>query len=320
MIMSSLFIIGNGFDLDHGIKTSYEDFHQFLKAEYPDASEDDYVLPESTSMPDGGIEFDDDEVASFLLRLISNTELDGDEWSDLENSLGVLDFSEYLDYVTKVFDKDGDIDEWKTMYNTEDVALNLVVPTQRITKFFSNWVDTIEIDGTIPNKPDFEALIDKNCDMFLTFNYTQTLEKLYQVKNVCHIHGEQGEDLLFGHGNDTDYSEEIMGKHVGAEGALQEIQAALRKDTTGAINNHQDFFDTLSPSVEKIYSYGFSFSKVDEVYIKDICYKLETSNTIWYLNDYDNPTKLKQYEEKIINCGFKGRFSTYHIRKLGCIL
>ena len=30
-VMSDLFIIGNGFDRAHGLKTSYYDFHQFLK-------------------------------------------------------------------------------------------------------------------------------------------------------------------------------------------------------------------------------------------------------------------------------------------------
>lgn len=29
-ILNTLYIIGNGFDLAHGMKTSYEDFHQWL--------------------------------------------------------------------------------------------------------------------------------------------------------------------------------------------------------------------------------------------------------------------------------------------------
>lgn len=52
--MNSLFVIGNGFDLAHGIKTSYEDFHQYLNDDnYPDALFDGYITPESRTIPDG---------------------------------------------------------------------------------------------------------------------------------------------------------------------------------------------------------------------------------------------------------------------------
>jgi len=56
--MGSLFVIGNGFDLAHEMKTSYEDFHQYLKETYPDASFDGYNTPEVSMMPDGGEAYD----------------------------------------------------------------------------------------------------------------------------------------------------------------------------------------------------------------------------------------------------------------------
>lgn len=310
--MQSLFIIGNGFDLSHELKTTYEDFHQYLETNYPDASSDELTIPEPTPLPDGGECYDDDEVVSYLLRLISTA--DGEKWSDLENSLGLLDFGEIFDDIPQVLDKDGDSDPWKNVYNTQDVASNIIKPTQRITEFFSDWINTIEINTSIPIKPDFAALINKDRDLFLTFNYTKTLEILYQAKNVCHIHGEQDSDLLFGHGNDTDSYDENMGKYTGAEDALQEIQHALRKDTAGAIENHQDFFDILSSSINKIYSFGFSFSEVDQVYVKEICRKLPTKDIIWYLNDFDLD-QHNHYKGVIRSCGFKGKFSTYHISR-----
>jgi len=310
--MRSLFIIGNGFDLAHGIKTSYEDFHQYLQAEYPDANGDEFTMPESTTMPDGSEYYGDEEVVSYLLYLISNAP-NGDKWSDLEYSLGILDFDEWFDNIPEIRDEDGDPDYWKNSYNTEDVSSNLIIPTQRITEFFSDWINTIRIERRIANKSDFAAIINKNYDLFLTFNYTKTLEILYQAENVCHIHGEQGSDLLFGHGNDVDYSDANMGKYTGSENALQKIQYALRKDTAGAIENHQDFFGNLSSSIDKIYSCGFSFSKVDEIYIKEICNRLLTDNIIWYLNDYNTLKQREQYKDNILSCGFRGQFRTYHI-------
>lgn len=312
--MKSLFLIGNGFDLAHGIKTSYEDFHQYLKAQYPDVNGDEFTMPESTTIPDGSESYDDNEVVSYLLRLISNTERSGEKWSNLENSLGILDFGEFFDRVIELEDEDGDPDFWKNMYNTQDVASNLVIPTQRISEFFSDWVNTIKIDERIPYKGDFAALMNKESDLFLTFNYTKTLEILYHAKNVYHIHGKQGGELLFGHGNDTDYYDENMGRYTGAENALQQIQVSLRKDTAKAIINNQDFFKRLL-SIDKIYSYGFSFSGVDQIYIKEICKRLPTAEITWYLNDYDSQNQREKYKKVIWSCGFKGQFSTYHISK-----
>lgn len=57
--MKNLFIIGNGFDLAHNLKTSYEDFHKYLKNKYPQANEEKFIQPEVITMPDGGEECED---------------------------------------------------------------------------------------------------------------------------------------------------------------------------------------------------------------------------------------------------------------------
>jgi isocitrate lyase len=87
----------------------------------------------------------------------------------------------------------------------------------------------------------------------------------------------------------------------------------LRKNTEAAIKEKQDFFDIVAKSVDKIYSFGFSFSKIDEVYIMEICSKLPTANVTWYLNDYDDIAQRNEYTKVIKSCGFEGKFDTYHI-------
>lgn len=84
-------------------------------------------------------------------------------------------------------------------------------------------------------KPSF-----KN-SLFLNFNYTRTIEQVYGIKasDICHIHGEvssRTEGIYFGNGDDEEF---------------------------------EGFFDRLS-KVNKIYSYGFSFSEVDMPYIEEI--------------------------------------------------
>ena len=61
------------------------------------------------------------------------------------------------------------------------------------------------------------------------------------------------------------------------------------------------FFQKLeNENITEIYSYGFSFSDVDMIYIKKICSDVDTDNVIWYLNDYGlDDTKKSRIEEKI---------------------
>lgn len=309
----NLFIIGNGFDLAHGLKTSYEDFRRYLLEEYPSSDPEEFVMPDVSMMPDGGETIDDETAVSFIMRIISLTE--GDKWKDVEATLGILDFSECFDWITYDLDSDGDIDPWKQVYRNEDAASNLVLPMTKITEYFSDWINTIEISDEIFVKDDFAKLMNADEDLFLTFNYTQTLGCVYGAKNVCHIHGMQGEKILFGHGADNDNSEEYMKDYIGAENALDQIQASLRKNTARAIEKHRDFFDSIDSKVDKVYSFGFSFSEVDAIYIEQICKRLTNPNVVWFLNSYDDKAKRYEYMKSISKCGYKGKFSTYSVKK-----
>ncbi len=307
--MKNLFIIGNGFDLSHGMKTSYEDFHEYLKSEYPEATESKPILPQCNINPDGSVDCSDIESISLLLYVINEIESKYGEWKNFEESLGYLDFGAIFDYLPY---RD---DSWKEMYDNTDLADSISIAIKKISIFFNNWIDTININKSIQIKKDFVKLINKKCDVFLNFNYTQTLEKLYLINNVCHIHGKQGEILVFGHGNnDSSYNYNLV-HYTGAEDILEHTHNYLKKDTNKAIKDNKDFFYEHLISIDNIYSYGFSFAKVDEIYIKEICNILSTENITWYLNDYENIDKRKSFIETIRKCGFKGKFETYNISK-----
>ncbi|UPK41172.1 hypothetical protein KET34_17820 [Paenibacillus pabuli] len=65
------------------------------------------------------------------------------------------------------------------------------------------------------------------------------MESVYGAQRVCHIHGKQGTELVFGHGNDEDFTERYMDDYTGSETALSEIDKLLRKDTTSAISKNK---------------------------------------------------------------------------------
>ena len=100
--------------------------------------------------------------------------------------------------------------------------------------------------------------------------------------------------------------------YTGAEDILSNIHYMLKKDTDKAILQHKDFFDLLDFGIERIYSHGFSFGKVDLPYIEKICECLPTKNITWYLNDFDIE-RHESYKQILKDAGFEGGFSTFSI-------
>lgn len=305
--MSKLFIIGNGFDLAHGLPTEYGDFHRYLQETYPDADEENASVPWATTGHHGEEFYDENEVVGYLMCLLSRTA--EENWSDFENALGYLDFSYDLFDPSEFTDRDGEPNYAHTAYNNEDTASQLAGCVPQILDLFSEWVETIDIDGASP-MAEFQRLINPSHDLFLNFNYTQTLEKLYGIQNVCHIHGTLGETLLVGHGAEPRFDEKHWNPYIGSEDGIEFIQDILRKDTAGALDQHRSFFQKLSSGLSAVYSYGFSYGEVDEVYIKEICHAASTEPVIWYLHNHPSADH-DRFKAVLRRCGFKGTFDTF---------
>ncbi|MFB5934557.1 AbiH family protein [Peribacillus frigoritolerans] len=175
-------------------------------------------------------------------------------------------------------------------------------------------MNTISLDSVETNG-DFRKLVNDQ-DLFFTFNYTDTLEEVYGIQedNICHIHGKQNEEIFFGHGNFEDYTGSCIEKHIGTQDSLSKIYDQLRKRTDEALDNNLDFFYSLEEAdINKIYSYGFSFSEVDMVYLQEICNQVNTKNMIWYFNNFD-VSKHNKYKDVLRKCGYTGAFNTFHIK------
>ena len=56
--MSRLFIVGNGFDVAHGLPTKYRDFKFYLKGKY-EVEDKVYLLTDRYMEPNGGEELDE---------------------------------------------------------------------------------------------------------------------------------------------------------------------------------------------------------------------------------------------------------------------
>lgn len=287
MKMDKLYIIGNGFDCAHGLPTKYSDFRKYVVSQIPDGSDYYYYsVPESITLPDGGEKYELDDVVMYIVKILDMC--GGEDWSELEAYLGDAIYDAFLD---ELHDVDIDNDKlYHEIYANEDLATDIRESFIDVQSLFAEWVneELSRIDYMGKKNKDIDKIIDSK-GLYLSFNYSITLEKVYGINEnqICHIHGRVGDSedkIIMGHGDDAPIKDNLT--YLGAEIPFGELKRKLRKDTTGIICNHKDFFDRLS-NLKKIYTYGFSFSDVDMVYVEEICRHINPQKVVWYLNSYD---------------------------------
>ena len=155
-----LYIIGNGFDRNHGLKTSYWDYRGFLFNHYPRALND----------------FENCEYIN-----LTNSDL----WTCLEESLAIdyeTCMDESVDNGYPDVSQDGE-SKWN------EIEVDLDMQTKFIYdftgKYLLEWLMSLDF-STLKRKFNLRAN-----DLYLTFNYTTLLEELYNIPrdNILHIHG-----------------------------------------------------------------------------------------------------------------------------------
>ena len=183
----TLYIIGNGFDLHHGLDTKYQSFGLFLKEKYSllyDNLIEYYGLPTLDS--------DDDD-----------TYYDS-QWADFENALANLDFEYILDENTDFLPDIASDDFRDRDLHTYQQVMEQIVDdlTEKLYKVFKEFILNVKLPADISDK----KLNVKTDAIFLNFNYTNTLEKYYEIKGsqILYIHNRANSDelLILGHGTD----------------------------------------------------------------------------------------------------------------------
>lgn len=311
--MKRLYIIGNGFDIHHGIPSRYSNYREWLE----------------------------DNDADLIGRLRNYYDVDDKEWwNQFEIELGYPDMSEYIDETAFENQPDFGSDEFRDrdyhagQYVAEDEIGSLV---SDIKGTFTDWV------GSLPNPVcDKKIKLDKEDAFFINFNYTDTLQSLYHVKpsDILYIHGNVGmnTELVLGHNRpyseldeefapnlpkpprdldgielaewyseNSDSGEDYIHQSVRDE-VVSQIHS-LRKDTENIIRIHKKIFEALK-GVKHVYIYGLSFSPVDEPYLDEVVSKINTDCTKWTVSYYssDDMDTAKQYFDKK---GIKGALVEY---------
>jgi hypothetical protein len=313
--MTKLFIIGNGFDLAHGLPTTYAHFKAYLRSSYSYNYEEVPELSETSSAIHNAVEngFSASKECAQIIDYIISEACDKENWSDFEKALGCLPYQMIEEEIETQYDKDGDTNLFNTRNNYEDAYSDFTsVLKNNIPNLFSDWVKKIVVPleifaiSNLDTYFKFSEMISDE-DIFLTTNYTDTLEKIYGInrKNVTHIHGDVSSPIV-GHGNNK-YEK---GRVYHVDEYINSAKFSLRKPTKKIVKQYKAFFENLS-TIDTIYSYGFSFGEVDLPYIKEIVQNIDTSKITWFLHSFTSPEDCTKYIANIQKCGFLGKFGIF---------
>lgn len=258
--MSNLYIIGNGFDIAHGIPSRYSDFRHYCELKMP-------------------------EMYEKLNRYYEG----GDKlWNDFENELPNLNQEALFSWAT--INNPNWNQNWNSYYAFIDEIRNEVDYVEGLKLYFTEWIRSISLND-IPQQ--YELPID-NC-LYLSFNYTLTLERVYhiQANRILHIHGKVEGDfpqLVLGHNMpNQDIDETFSSDNDLEEEACKEVANLVkgwRKDTNGIITANDIFFGQLG-EVTDIYVLGHSMNDVDLPYFNEVNQSV-SADANWHISVFDD--------------------------------
>lgn len=302
-------IIGNGFDLYHGLPSSYYYFGCYLISNNPEFYEEVGKMYSLNHLEMVGptIAHDYDYIVEDIF------------WSDFETHLSKVD--EY-------FVVDTSEDDLGLEYSDPvEIEINNDLNADRLKECFVQWVrETLDKDinfGIIKRHLKKLSISNFNCDdYFLQFNYTHTLQELYGVvdERIHYVHGEcfgtEKADLVIGHGNDQrieqirtiieertedyNYTQRSYNRINEYECVLRYIKK-LRKDVDGCKISCNYFYRSIECDVDNVNIYGHSLGDVDIPYLEDI--RKIWPNAKWRFSYYskDDKSRIKTVATNYLN-------------------
>lgn len=269
MSNKQLYIIGNGFDIFHGIDSRYSDFKNYVEKKDNDLFEalDEY--------------FNSDEL-----------------WSDFEETLAYIDTDKIIDDASDFLVSYG-ADDWSDAYHDDyqyEVQRAIDVITKTLKELFIKWILSL-------NVPNSGQLKLPSSSTYLTFNYTDTLEKAYKISssNIVYIHNkgvDEKSTLILGHSRkptpenafdkEADWEDGDV-RVVEGNRILDNYFKKTYKNTETIINENKSFFQQLE-NIDEVFVYGHSISPVDIEYFKVVKEKVQKNST-WTVSYHSDDQK-----------------------------
>ncbi len=302
MGVSILYIIGNGFDLHHGMKSRYWDFKEYVESNNPDLLEQLEEYFECDSL-----------------------------WSDFEETLAYLDTERIVDGCMNYLEPYS-AEKWSDAFHHDyqyEMQQRIDLITVELTNLFTAWV----LQLRLPESANTKGIEIKRDGVFLCFNYTNTLEELYGVraKNILYIHNKaetKDSNLILGHSRNPDENKKLEESYYEdmdvrvAEGnkILDNYFKDTYKATPVILRDYHSFFKSLG-SITEIYVLGHSISKVDQPYFQEVINNIDKTKAQWKISIH-NKKELVHHKEIMAQLGIDmdliefGRIDSFGTKQL----
>jgi hypothetical protein len=280
-----LYIIGNGFDLHHGIKSSYWAFGEFLRVTDPDTFQ-------------------------VVERYFDTSD---DFWSNFEERLAYFDAETLIEDASEFLVGYG-ADDWSDSYHHDyqyqiDRAVQAISRTMRT--HFAAWIRQLVIPAPA-DVAELHVAIDPAAT-FLNFNYTSSLQCLYGVpeSHILHIHGsglDQEADLVLGHGWEPQENldpyrferdpEAADTRVIEGQSIIDRYFKDTFKPTLQIILANRAFFSSLTQTSE-IWVMGHSLADVDLPYLEEVIRHVDAKRVQWKVSVYKDPEERRNQFKKL---------------------
>ena len=231
-------------------------------------------------------------------------------WKDYEAHLSNIDIDGCVDKR---------IDYWNTLsrHDIENLFDTLYHDLQQL---FHEWINTIPVDGC----EEFLNLSPE--DYYITFNYTNVLERKYHIprSHICYIHNDTSNQPylrpVIGHGESYKQIEkrvllhqekvtDIVNKHGKPRWCesektyvefilkcFQELIGSLKKIPSNNIAYNEFFFKLLNGlEFAEVYIWGHSLADVDVPYFEKFFSLESVKYAKWYISNHGKIERVKLY-------------------------
>lgn len=293
--MNLIYLIGNGFDINIGLKTRYKDFYNY------------YLSLDSTS--------DSEQVKKLKNHLKENLSSEDNYWSDLEialgnyttnfSSLGELELTynnindSFRDFIKTIDEEKLDLSKFNIVKLKDSLAhpesCFCRAEKESLLRFYSNWKSS-------------------DCDVkIISFNYTSSLEQLLnfqdsivrlgtwphhsscsiKLSKIIHIHGKSNIPLI-GINDKSQIANPELRENI-------EVQEYLIKPILNKMQGHLIDDDTSQyiRNANVICVYGLSLGRTDAMWWDIIAKTLLSKDARMIFYAYDD--EFPDYKPQLIN-------------------
>lgn len=307
--MRKLYIVGNGFDRGHGLKTTYWDFRTYL-GKYSE----EFLVEFEKMYGIAPIDVSDWRIEQHYTEITENRNkrVKAILWQNFENDIASINIEDMMSFSSSIVES---LDLESGLVGIED-TLNQYWENQYkfildLQEYLYKWVRQVRLSKATQRKREFN---NNSNDAFLSFNYTNTLEKVYRVcpEHVIHVHGGLTpfcfDNPIIGHGCKEKVSEyrslailadnEFDKASTSINNAIADYFERTLKDTDTCIARHRDFFNELI-DVDEVTIIGHSLGKVDFPYFKLVMHKVKPNArwTVFYHTPEERATLIASLNE-----------------------